>query len=70
MLKPSIDNLLLKVDSKYTLVVAAARRARIIQASDQGENVKNRAKKPVTTALEEIMTDQIEFQRIREGDVK
>lgn len=70
MLKPSIDQLLKKVDSKYTLVVAAARRARNIQANGLGEDVKNRAKKPVTIALEEIMNDQLEFQPIREGDIK
>lgn len=70
MLKPSIDNLLNKVDSKYTLVVASARRARNIQANGYGENVKFRAKKPVTIALEEILNDQLEFQRAREGDLK
>lgn len=70
MLKPSIDNLLKKVDSKYSLVVASARRARNIQANGIGENVKNRAKKPVTIALEEILEEQLEFERTREGDFK
>jgi len=70
MLTPSIDDLLKKVDSKYTLVVASARRARNIQTEGPGENVKNRAKKPVSIALEEILNDQLEFQRIREGDIK
>lgn len=70
MLKPSIDNLLKKVDSKYTLVVAAARRARNIQAYGPAENVKNRSRKPVTLALEEILNDQLEYQRNRQGDLK
>lgn len=70
LLKPSIDNLLKKVDSKYTLVVAAARRARNIQTNGPAENVKNRSRKPVTLALEEILNDQLEYQRNRQGDLK
>jgi DNA-directed RNA polymerase subunit omega len=70
LLKPSIDDLLKKVDSKYTLVVVAARRARNIQTNCSPENVKNRARKPVSMALDEILDDQLEFQRNRQGDVK
>jgi DNA-directed RNA polymerase subunit omega len=70
LLKPSIDDLLKKVDSKYTLVVVAARRARNIQTNYSPENVKNRARKPVSMALDEILDDQLEFQRNRQGDVK
>lgn len=69
MLKPSIDDLLKKVDSKYTLVVAAARRARNIQAYEPPENVKTRARKPVSMALDEIFNDQLEFQSNRHGDL-
>lgn len=68
MLKPSIDNLLAKVDNKYTLVLAAARRARNIQANGQG--VKNGEKKPVTMALDEILNDQLEFERTKNGELK
>ena len=70
MLKPSIDKLLVKVDSKYSLVVATARRARIIKASGEDMNVKNKSKKPVSIALEEILNDQLKFRRIKEGDIK
>ncbi|MDD4658060.1 MAG: DNA-directed RNA polymerase subunit omega [Eubacteriales bacterium] len=68
MLKPSIDSLLEKVDSKYTLVLAAARRARNIQASGQG--LKNGEQKPVTMALEEILNDQLEYERTKNGELK
>ena len=68
MLKPSIDQLLDKVDSKYTLVLAAARRARNIQAN--GEGLKNGGKKPVTIALEEILNDQLEYERTKNGELK
>jgi len=68
VLKPSIDQLLEKVDSKYTLVLAAARRARNIQAN--GEGLKNSGMKPVTIALEEILNDQLEFERTKNGELK
>jgi DNA-directed RNA polymerase omega subunit len=51
-------------------VVVAARRARNIQTNYSPENVKNRARKPVSMALDEILDDQLEFQRNRQGDVK
>lgn len=68
MLKPSIDSLLEKVDSKYTLVLVAARRARNIQAGGQG--LTNGDKKPVTLALEEVLNDQLEFERAQNGKLK
>lgn len=68
MLKPSIDSLLAKVDSKYTLVLAAARRARNIQASGQG--LTGGERKPVTMALDEILADELQFQRVKGGEPK
>ena len=38
MLYPSIDELVKKVDSKYSLVVAASRRARMIRDAHRGYN--------------------------------
>lgn len=67
MLKPSIDSLLDKVDSKYTLVLAAARRARNIQNSG---GPKTGEKKPVTTALEEILNDQLEYAPVKSTEKK
>lgn len=62
MIYPSVDKLLRKVDSKYTLVVAAAKRAReLMQQSAQG------AAKPVTAALEEIEKGIITYQRLKQG---
>ncbi len=60
MNKPYIDDLLIKADSKYSLVIAAARRARQIVDGDAplipaGEFIA----KPVTIALNEIMEDKI-----------
>ena len=57
---PSMDQLLPKVDSKYTLVVLAAKRARQILA---GSSVKSvlQSHKDVTNALEEVAEDMEEI---------
>lgn len=66
MIHPSLDKLVTKVDSKYTLVTLAAKRAReIMDSSEQvGENKFN---KPVTLALEQIADNQVSFQRTKTG---
>ncbi len=66
MIKPSLDELVKKVDSKYTLVVLAAKRAREIMA---GQNilVEARSNKPVTVALEELAADKITYERTKIG---
>lgn len=62
MIQPSVDKLLRKVDSKYTLVVASAKRAReLMQQSRQTTS------KPVTAALEEIDRGIITYQRLKAG---
>ncbi len=68
MLKPSIDSLLDEVDSKFTLVLVAARRARNIQANGQG--LKSGEKKPVTMALDELLKDELEYERTKNWELK
>ena len=53
---PSMDQLLPKVDSKYTLVVLAAKRARQILAGSPVKSVLQ-SHKDVTNALEEVAED-------------
>ncbi len=75
MIEPKIDDLLAQVDSKYTLVILAARRAREINSyynqlgEGRGEYVpplvetgglKN---KPLSIALEEIAEGKIQAER-------
>lgn len=69
MLYPSIDHLLSKVDTKYSLVVATAKRARSLK---QGAElfVKSKSGKPVTQALEEISQGKVNYVRTREGAIK
>lgn len=54
MLYPSIDSLLNKIDSKYSLVSVAAKRARHMQIHDDQRIAKPVSYKSVGKALEEI----------------
>ena len=58
MVDPSIDYLAEKVDSKYTLVILAAKRARELTVGNQ-----NMPQKEVSTALREIAADVITYER-------
>lgn len=66
MIYPSLDVLVTKVDSKYTLVVLAAKRAREIM---DGANtlVDSKSNKQVTIALEEVAQDKISYERTKSG---
>lgn len=66
MLYPSIDELLKRVDSKYTLVIAAAKRGRQLRSGSK-KTVEQVFQKDVTTALYEIEAGNIEYERIRDG---
>ena len=81
MIDPKIDDLLAQVDSKYTLVILAAKRAREINSyyNQLGEGraefipplvetgLKN---KPLSIALEEIAGGDISAERPEESVVK
>ena len=64
MLYPSIDEIRTKVDSKYTLVVLAAKRARDI-IEGMPKLTEADVEKPVSIAANEIAEDLITY---REGD--
>jgi DNA-directed RNA polymerase subunit omega len=66
MIQPSLDILVRKVDSKYTLVVAAAKRAREIMDGDP-PMVEIRSNKPVTVALQEIADGKLGYERTKAG---
>ncbi|GAC41658.1 DNA-directed RNA polymerase subunit omega [Paenibacillus popilliae] len=65
MLYPSIDELMKKVDSKYSLVVAASRRARQLRDGERTELHNPKSYKQVGVALEEIYGDQV---TVEQGD--
>ncbi len=62
MIYPTLTTLLEKVDSKYTLVVAVAKRARQLVDGAQ-RNVKVSSNKPVTIAVHEIAEDKVGYER-------
>ena len=66
MVEPTIDEFLTKADSKYSLVCAAAKRAREIVDGAEPLNSGD-AKKPVTIALQEIGEDKIKYEQTTEG---
>ncbi|HCJ56299.1 DNA-directed RNA polymerase subunit omega [Lutispora sp.] len=59
MISPTINTLLQKVDSKYTLVVAVAKRARQL-VDGQPSLVDINSIKPVTIAIQEIAEGKLE----------
>lgn len=63
MLYPSIDELMNKVDSKYTLVVAAAKRARNLRDGRPTELSSPKSRKVVGVALEEIYLDLVHIEQ-------
>jgi len=67
MMTPPLEDLLRKVDSKYTLVVAAAKRGRQLMEGHP-KLVDTRSYKPVTIALQEIFEDKVKFEHAKAGD--
>ncbi|MCG0276940.1 MAG: DNA-directed RNA polymerase subunit omega [Thermanaeromonas sp.] len=59
--RPSIDELLRQIDSKYALAVLAAKRARMLTHA-QFENLYPKGTKPVTVALEEIAQGKLKME--------
>ncbi len=62
MLYPSINDLLKKADSRYTLVMMASKRARQLVDGDT-PNVDEKSNKPVSIAIHEIAQDKIGYTR-------
>ena len=76
MIEPKIDELLDHVDSRYTLVILAAKRAREINSyysqlgEGRGENLPplvetgDLRSKPLAIALQEIAEGKVAFDRL------
>jgi DNA-directed RNA polymerase subunit omega len=61
---PPMKDLLTKVDSRYTLAVLAAKRARQLQDGAEVK-VKVPSNKNVTRALAEVAEDKIGYERTK-----
>ncbi|WP_425807152.1 DNA-directed RNA polymerase subunit omega [Desulfitobacterium sp. Sab5] len=66
MKQPSLDLLMSKVDSKYTLVLAVAKRARTLMEDPEYE-ANAHGVKPVSQALDEVAKGRFRFELTREG---
>lgn len=62
MLYPSIDSLMTKIDSKYSLVSVAAKRARMMQVNAKPQLDAYVSHKNVGKALEEINAEQLHYR--------
>jgi len=65
-LEPTIDELVKHVDSKYTMVVAAAKRARQLNEG-MPPTIEPRSTKAVSIALEELAAGTLRYQRTKQG---
>lgn len=63
MLYPSINELRKQADSKYTLVILAAKRARKIISGEPPLDASEDPEKPVSVAAREIVNEWITYQR-------
>jgi DNA-directed RNA polymerase subunit omega len=74
----NIDELLKKVDSKYTLVILGAKRARQISNylnsvgkseldKAKGPSISDISKKPLSIAFSEIAEDKVAYKRNSDG---
>lgn len=64
MVNPSIDYLTEQVDSKYTLVIMAAKRAReLTENKEKQPLIQTKSNKPVTIALEEVGKGVLGYER-------
>lgn len=68
MKQPSLDLLMRKVDSKYTLVIVVAKRARAIMEEAKHEDLA-KGIKPVSISLEEISRSEFSYECTPEESV-
>ena len=69
MLYPEIEQLMTKTNSRYALVLAAAKRARELTDGDEAlAQAKNT--KPVTVAVQEIYEDKIKIVEKEKEDIE
>lgn len=69
MLNPSFDHVLDKGDSRYTLVMLTAKRARqIVEGSES--LIETDSHKPVTIAIEEIVAEKVKYKNPEVNSIK
>jgi DNA-directed RNA polymerase subunit omega len=66
VIEPPMESLMEKVDSKYSLVVATAKRARQL-VNDANKLEKSETNNPVVVAINEINDNKITYIRTKSG---
>lgn len=66
MIYPPIAEMLSRVDSRYTLVMEIAKRARQVTAGSENRST-SKSNKSVTIAVQEIYEDKVNYERTKEG---
>ena len=70
MLKPSINDVLDKIDNRYYLVTTVSKRAReIIDGSSPYVFNKNKETKPVSLATQEVAEGEIHYRILTQEEV-
>ena len=64
---PNLDQLTPLVDSRYTLVTLAAKRARDIMDNNHPVTADRTSTRDVTNAMEEIYEGRITYKRLNNG---
>ena len=69
MIYPTTSSLLTKVDSKYTLVMEVAKRARQLIAGEKPliEEETDASAKPVSVAVREVTAGQVTYKRMKDS---
>jgi DNA-directed RNA polymerase subunit omega len=72
MIYPSVDELMKKYDSRYSVVIAAAKRARELEDKENPTEplIKTKSEKPVTIAVEEIYEGKIDFTKYKALNIR
>jgi len=66
LVEPGINELLEKADSRYTLVIETAKRARQIAQGDD-PLVECNSENPVTIAAHEIVEGKVTYSKTKDG---
>lgn len=69
MIYPSVDELMKKFDSRYSIVIATAKRARELEDKENSAEplVRTMSEKPVTIAVEEIYEGKIGYSMVEDN---
>lgn len=70
MLKPSLNDIVEKIDNRYYLIATVSKRAReIVNGSEPLINIKGN-EKPVVVASEEIIDGKVGYRLLTEEEIK